>query len=92
MMSGTELTTEEQETIRKSKDPSVIKSANGTTHTTDEATENVCDLNMSALVQLLKEALRSILAGKTCAKKTVIRLSDIQVSHHSSSRMGKHRL
>ena len=38
VMSKNDLTPEEQETIQKSKDPSVILSAYGTTHTTEEET------------------------------------------------------
>ena len=53
MMSKSDLTPAEQETIRTSKDPSVIMTATGTTHTTEEATVYVCDLDMFAQVQLL---------------------------------------
>ena len=54
MMSTSDLTPEEQETIQNSKVPSVILTVNGTTHTTEEATIHVCDLDMSVEVQLLK--------------------------------------
>ena len=37
-MSESELTQEEPETVQESKDPSVIITANGTLHTTEEAT------------------------------------------------------
>ena len=43
MMSKVDLTSDKQETIQKSKDPSVIMSVNGNTHTTEEATAYVCD-------------------------------------------------
>ena len=39
MMSKSDLTPEQQETIQKSKNPSVIVIANGTTHTIEEATK-----------------------------------------------------
>ena len=55
LMSKSGLTPEEQETIRKSKDPSVTMTANGTSHTTEEATTCVSDLDMFGEVQLLKE-------------------------------------
>ena len=42
MMSKSDLTPEEQETIRKSKDPSVIMTGNGTTHTTEEGGNSRC--------------------------------------------------
>ena len=56
MMSKSDLTPEEEETIQKSKDPSVLVTATGTTHTTVEATENACDLGMFVQVQLLIES------------------------------------
>ena len=46
----------EQETIQKSKDPSVITTATGTAHMTEEATVYGCDLDTFAQVQLLKES------------------------------------
>ena len=57
MMSTSDLTPEEKETIRQSKDLSIIMTANGAIHKTAEATENVVDLNMSVCfsVQFLKE-------------------------------------
>ena len=45
-MSKNQLTPEDQETIQKSKDPSIIVTAKGTAHTTEEATVCVCDLDM----------------------------------------------
>ena len=47
------IVTQEQQTIQTSVDPSVIMTANGTTHTTEEATVSVCDLYMFVHVQLL---------------------------------------
>ena len=48
------MTPEEQETIRKSKDPSVIMTANGTTRATEEeATVYVFDLDMFVQIQKL---------------------------------------
>ena len=47
-MSKSDLTPEEQDTIRKSKGPSVIMTANGTTHTAEVATVYVCDLDTFA--------------------------------------------
>ena len=39
-----------------SMDPSVIMTANGTTHTIEEATENVCDMDMVVQAQFLQES------------------------------------
>ena len=50
-MSGSDLTPEEQETLRKSKGPSVIMTAHGTTHATEEATVYVNGSDMFVEVQ-----------------------------------------
>ena len=52
MMSKSDSTPEHQETIQKSMDPSIITIAIGSTHTTEEATEDVCDLELCFQVQL----------------------------------------
>ena len=41
--------------LKKTKDPSVVMSANETTHTTEEATVHVRDLDMLVQVQVLQE-------------------------------------
>ena len=56
-------TSEEQETIRKSKDLSVILTANGTSHTTEEASACEYDLDMFVQVQSLKGSLAVLLMG-----------------------------
>ena len=56
MMSKNDMTPEEQETIRKSKDSSVVMTAHGTTHTTEAATAYVFDLDMFVQNQLLKDS------------------------------------
>ena len=53
MLSTSELTPEEQETIQKSKDP--------ITHTPEEAPEKVCDLDMFVQVQFTKNHARYFL-------------------------------
>ena len=63
MMSDRDLTPKQQETIRNSKDPSVIMAANGTTQTSEEATVNVCDLDMLVQAFFLKESPAVTLAG-----------------------------
>ena len=55
-----------EETIRKSKDPPVIVTASGATHTTEEATVFVCDLDMFVEVQLLKESHAVLSLVKLC--------------------------
>ena len=46
VMSDSDLTPREQEPIQNSEDPSVIMTANGTTHATGEATVYICDLDI----------------------------------------------
>ena len=52
--------------IQKSKDPSVILTALGTTRATGEATVFVCDLDMFVQVQLLRESPALLSLGKLC--------------------------
>ena len=51
-----DLTPEEQETSRRSNDPSLIMTANRKIHTTEDATEYVHEFDMFVEVQLLKES------------------------------------
>ena len=45
-----------QKRLQKSNEPSFIRTANGTTQTTEQATDNVCDWDMFVEIQLLKES------------------------------------
>ena len=65
------------------------RTANGTTHTTEEATLNFCDLNMFVEFQWRKESPAVLSRWVFCAKKSVTRMNGIQVSHHVSSRIGE---
>ena len=65
-MSKSDLATEEQQTFRTSKDPSVIMTANGTAHTTEEAAVCVCDFDMFVQVRLLNESPAVVSQGKFC--------------------------
>ena len=67
VMSKSDLTPEEQETIQRSEDPSVIMTANG--NTTEEATVYVCYLDMFVQVQFLKESPAVLSLGKLCRMK-----------------------
>ena len=88
-MTKSDLALEDQVTIRKSKDPSVIMTANGTTHTTEEATVHVYDLDVFVQFQWLKESLAELSVWKDCARRAVFRMNGIQVSHHISSTVGE---
>ena len=62
--------------------------AHGTTHTKEEATVDVCNLNMFVQVPSLRES-PAVLSLGNGARKTVIRMNGIHVSHHISSRLGE---
>ena len=64
MMGKSGLTPEEQAKSRKSKDPAVVMTANGTTHTTEEATVHVCDLDVFVQVRLLTTSPAVLSMGK----------------------------
>ena len=51
---------------QKSKDLTVIMTANGTTHTTEEATVHVCDLDSSSIIERIT---RGALAGEIVRSK-----------------------
>ena len=72
IMCNRDLTPEEQETTRQSKCPSVILTANGTSHTTEEATVYVFDLDMFVQVQLLKESPAVLSLGKLCEENRLL--------------------
>ena len=91
MMSKSDLTPEEKETIRKSKGPSVTVTANGTTHTREEATVSVCALDMSVKVQLLKESPAVLSLGKLCEENSYS-YEWLRCSHRISSRVGENRM
>ena len=65
--------------------------ANGTTQTSEEATVNVCDLDMLVQAFFLKESPAVLSLGNLC-EETVNRMNGIQVSHQISSKMGEHRV
>ena len=68
MMSQSDLTPKKNETIRKSKDPSIITTANGTTHATEEAPVYVYALDTFVEVQLWKESHAVLSLGKLCGE------------------------
>ena len=68
MMSESDLTPVEKKTIRKSTVASVVMTANGTTHTTEEATATVYvyGLDIFVGVKLLTESRAVLSLGKLC--------------------------
>ena len=77
---------QEQETIQKSKDATIIMSANVTTHKTEEATLSVNDMDMFVDVQLLEDS-PAVLSLENIARRTITSMSRDQGSLHSSPRM-----
>ena len=66
MMSKKDLSSDELDTLRRSRNPTVVLTAKSEVHTNEEAQEHVHDLNLFVTVQILKETLAVLLLGKLC--------------------------
>ena len=66
MMSKKDLSLYELDTLRRSRNRTVVLTANGQVHTNEEAQVNVHDLNLLVIVQLLEETLAVLSHGKLC--------------------------
>ena len=66
VMSKKVLTEDEWDTIRVSRSPTTVTTANGSIDTDEEETENVKDLEMLVTVQLLDETPAVQAVGKPC--------------------------
>ena len=66
MMSKRELSSEELDTLRRSRTHAAARTANGESHTHEEAQDFVQDLNLFVTVQLLEEALALLSLAKLC--------------------------
>ena len=66
MMSRKDSSSDELDTLRRSRNPTLVLAASGEAHTNEEAQENVRDLNLFATVQLLEETLAVLSLGKLC--------------------------
>ena len=66
MTSKKELSSEEVDTLRRSRTPTVVLTANGEVHSNEEAQVYVHDLNLFVTVQLLEETLAVPSLGKLC--------------------------
>ena len=67
MMSIKELSSDELDTVRRSRNPTVVLTANWEVHTNEEAQVYVHDLNLFVTVQLLEEKPAVLSLGKLCA-------------------------
>ena len=61
-----DLSPEEMDTVKRSRPPIVVLTANGEVHTHEEAQVFVHDLNLFVTVQLLEEVPAVLLLGKLC--------------------------
>ena len=66
MMSNKDLSSDKLDTVRRSRNPTVVLAANGEVHTNEEGQVYVHDLNLFATVQLLEETLAVLSLGKLC--------------------------
>ena len=66
MMSKKEISSEELWTVKRSRTPTVVLTANGEVHTHEEAQVFVHDLNQFVTVQLLEEKPAVLSQGKLC--------------------------
>ena len=66
MLSKRDLSSGEMETLRRSRNPTVVVAANGEVQTNEEARVYVHDLDLFVTVQLLEETLAVLSLGKLC--------------------------
>ena len=66
MLSKKDFSGDGLDTLRRSRNPTVVLAANGEVHTNEEAQENVHDLNLFVTGQLLEETLAVLSLGKLC--------------------------
>ena len=66
MMSKKEISSEEMDTVKRSRNSTVVLTANGEVHTHEEAQVFVHDLNLFVTVQFFKETLAVLSLGKLC--------------------------
>ena len=66
MMSKRDLSSEEMDTVKRFRTPTVVLTANGDVHTHEEAQVFVHDPNLFVTVPLLEETLAVLLLGKLC--------------------------
>ena len=66
MMSKNKLSSVEMDTVRRSRNPAVVLTANGEVQTNEEAQVSVHDLHLFVTVQLLEETPAVLSLGKHC--------------------------
>ena len=66
MMSKKKMSSDELDTLRGSRNPNVVLTANAEVQTNEEAHAHVHDLNLFVTVHLFEEALAVLSLGKLC--------------------------
>ena len=66
MLSKKDLTSDELDTLRRSRNPTVVLTANGEVHTNEEAQVFVYDLDLFVTVPILDDTLALLSFGKLC--------------------------
>ena len=66
MLSKKDLSSDEMDTLRKSKNPTTVVTANGEMQTNEESQVYVYDLDLFVTVQLLEETPAVLSLGKLC--------------------------
>ena len=66
MLSKKDLSSEELETLRRSRNPTAVVTANGEVQTNQETQVYVHDLGLFVTVQLLEDTLAVLSLGKLC--------------------------
>ena len=69
MLTQRDLTSDELDTSRRSRNPNTVMTANGEVQTNEEAQVYVQDLDLFVTVQLLKETPPVLSLGKLCSEK-----------------------
>ena len=66
ILSNKDLSSDELDTLPRSRNPTVVETADGEVQTNEEAQENVHDLDLFVTVQLLEETPAVLSLGKLC--------------------------
>ena len=72
MMSNKDLSSDELDTLRRSRNPTVVLLAHGEVHTNEEAQVYVHDLNLFVTLQLLEDTLAVLSLGKLCEDRGIL--------------------
>ena len=87
MLSRKDLNSAELETVRVSKSPTTVVTANGEVQTKEEATVNVREFDLFVTVKLLEDTQAVLYLKKNSAKITDINTSGTLARNHHSSKV-----